>query len=208
MKNQLLVFDWDGVIFRTMSVMGETYKRALSILGRPMVSEAQLLSFIGPSDDDNARSMGITDPEEIQRFMTTLWAEEFEVNLDQGELYPGIVEQLRSLHTDYDMCVVSNGGYNHVHAGLVNFRILPYFDEIITSRAGRRKPESFALLAQKYPGARIIAVGDRRGDIEAGLSVGALCVGAAYGYGHRDEFAEAAAIADTPESLEEVIRSL
>ncbi len=194
MKHPLLIFDWDGVLYDTMTMIEESYRRVMADWGLPVPSRETLRSFVGPSNMANALSLGLEE-KEARRFAADLWYTEYFVDIERGQLYPGIEDMLRGLFKDgHTLCLVSNGGYNHVHAGLGKFHILPFFQDITTMRAQKTKKETFARLAEEFPHDGIIAVGDRRGDIEAGLSVGAVCIASDYGFGSAEEYAGAQTI--------------
>lgn len=205
MNKPLVIFDWDGVLFDTNTVMAESYRLVTRELGLPMPDAETLRSFVGPTDDQNAHTLGLTEDADIQRFIKLLWAREFDVVRERGELYPGIRELLFALHGKCTLALVSNGGYNHVHAGLVQFGILPLFDDVTTARAGKSKPDSFRRLMATFPHGKVIAAGDRGSDIRAGLEVGAYVVASNYGFGCMEEFQGANAIADTVEELGKAI---
>lgn len=207
MLKPLLIFDWDGVLFDTMSTMEETYKRLLARLGIPMVDRATLRTFVGPPDYDNARSLGITDDEGIENFVKLLWRTEYDVVYEQGLLHEGMEDMLRSFDGDFTMCVVSNGGYIYVLAGLTRFHILPLFEDVTTSRAKTKKADTFRRLADTFPHSKIIAVGDRKSDIDAGVAVGAYNIATSFGFGCDEEFAQADIVVHNAKELTEAIRN-
>lgn len=203
-----VLFDLDGVLFRTETVDIVAVNKALSSYGYPLKSEEEILECIGITLQEMCEKFGITDPEISDPFMRDVIRFEQEEIEQWGLMYDGATEFINRLkRKGYTLCICSNGSHDYVHAIINKFQLAEAFDEIWAQREGFSKSRAVACLAEKYTDGSFIMVGDRSIDIDAGRDSGGITIGTLYGFGGNEPYA-ADYTAGSIAELEQVIESI
>jgi phosphoglycolate phosphatase len=124
----------------------------------------------------------------------------------RGRLFDGVWETLGLLRErGFRLGLVSNCGQNYFDANLEHLRLREVMDVAFCLDHLPSKIENVRA-ALAHLGCRDgVMVGDRRADIEAGRANGLRTVGCAYGFGTREELAEADFWIDAPRELPGVL---
>jgi phosphoglycolate phosphatase len=126
------------------------------------------------------------------------------VGWSNNSVYPGVGEMLAALRGDGFPLYVCTSKHAHFAVRILEkFGIAQYFRAIYGDRIDYASHSKSDLLAhmlreESIDRAQVWMVGDRIFDIEAAHANGIRCLAAAWGYGTREECAQADAIAATP----------
>ncbi|HEX2944542.1 MAG TPA: HAD family hydrolase [Clostridia bacterium] len=208
-KRKTVIFDNDGVLFRTETVDITAINKALVLHGFEEKSPADILDCFGVTLEEMCEGrFGITDPVERKSFMEDVMRFEQGEIAHNGLMYEGAPEFIKRLKLKgYTICLCSNGSYSYVSAIMGKFGLLKMFDEIWAAKDGFSKSQAVACLAEKYSDGRFLMVGDRSIDIDAGRDSGAITIGTLYGFGGNEPYA-ADYTAGSIAELEQVIYSI
>ncbi|WP_309121500.1 HAD family hydrolase [Paenibacillus sp.] len=178
-KPEALIFDMDGTLFKTETVIVSAYERAYARLkdeGRvqgEMPPASILLGSLGMLLMDIwARVLPEADVPTRER-MDALLLEEQIALLQEGvgELYPGVDETLRRLQeAGYRLFVASNGLESYVKGVAARLGIADRFESLYSAGEYRTasKVDLVKLLLQRERVKTAWMVGDRSSDVEAG----------------------------------------
>ena len=210
MKYTTILFDLDGTLTRSEEGITRSALYAAEKMGFTGFTQEQFKAFIGPPLYVSFREIaGMSDEQAKQaqvyyreRFSTVGWAE--------NEVYPGIVQLLRSLKKNGARVAIATAK-PQVFAERIakKFGLAPYLDAVIGpgldgTHAG--KAEIVARAVQELGGVPVM-IGDRRFDVEGGRANGVDTIGVAYGYGTAQELREAGAthVAETVVQLDALL---
>ncbi len=213
MKQQFVFFDLDGTLTESGPGIVRSVRHALRQFGIDEPDDAKLRRFIGPplvysfstfygfSDDDARKAMAA-------------YRDYYGVHgiFDNG-VYAGIPELLASLKAaGKTLCVATGKPEKYMYPILERYGLRGYFsycggsDEAET-RADKATVIRYVLDASGAHPDDVIMVGDRHHDIDGARANGVQSVGVLYGYGSREELAEAGAdyIAESVPALRDVL---
>lgn len=206
MEKKAIAFDLDGTLFQAHLLAVPAYQDTFARLQaegviQELPSEAELRALFGMTERDIWRKM-LPGTSEETREDASAWARAAEqkyLSQGLGALFPGVIPALTQLSRQgFPLFVVSNGTEGYVKSVCRSFGLNPLVAGIYS--AGEYKTEtkarllSFVLSDHGFsPG---LMVGDRSSDIEAGLANGFTTVGCTYGYGAREELADAHHLVD------------
>ena len=186
MKPESLIFDIDGTLWDSRSIIVEGYNQVLTAAGHEdlCVTAEDLKRLFGKTMKEIADIMLTTLPEEeryplMEKCIDTGDARLLDDPCDIG--YPGVVETLEELSKRYPMVLVTNF-YGNMPVVLKEFGLERYFKSIVESSVvGLRKPDPalFALgvEALPLPAEEIIVIGDSyRKDIHPASTLGCRTV--------------------------------
>lgn len=124
----------------------------------------------------------------------------------RGRLFDGVWEMLLTLRErGFRLGLVSNCGQNYFDANLEHLRLREVMEVAFCLDHLPSKTENVRA-ALAHLGCRDgVMVGDRRADVEAGRANGLRTVGCTYGFGPREELAEADFHIDAPRELPTVL---
>ena len=205
MKRHHWFFDLDGTLARTGEDIIAAWKRSIADLGRecPRFDEA---FTIGPTLEKVVYDLfDDASPELVAQMV-----ERFRPNYDESGFpntvpYPGVPERLAALKADgAKLYIVTNKRHVPTQGIVRKFGWDALFDGVwsFDSFPGvkYRKPDLIAHLLKDLAidPADAVMVGDTKGDVDAGRANGLRTVGVTWGYGSREE------LADADEIVEEV----
>lgn len=223
---RFLLFDLDGTVSESAPGIIRAVRYSLSALGIEENDPQVLQSFIGPPLNVQYKKVYHFTHEQIVTAVTK-FRELYET---EGILdcrpYPGLDRLFREALADHRiLAVASSKPEPFVKQILENFGFAPYFSVICGSEVGdelEKKDETspkariirkvFRCLAEAGFSSREIEenalmIGDTAYDIHGAKTMHLPSVGVTYGYGSRQELEEAGAdaLADSPESLRELL---
>ena len=205
MKRHHWFFDLDGTLARTGEDIIAAWKRSIADLGRecPRFDEA---FTIGPTLEKVVYDLfDDASPELVAQMV-----ERFRPNYDESGFpntvpYPGVPERLAALKADgAKLYIVTNKRHVPTQGIVRKFGWDALFDGVwsFDSFPGvkYRKPDLIAHLLRELAidPSDAVMVGDTKGDVDAGRANGLRTVGVTWGYGSREE------LADADEIVEEV----
>ncbi|HEX2571266.1 MAG TPA: HAD family hydrolase [Polyangia bacterium] len=124
----------------------------------------------------------------------------------RGRLFDGVWEMLQRLRErGFRLGLVSNCGQNYLDANLEHLRLREVMEVAYCLDHLPSKIENVRAALADLGCREGVMVGDRRADIEAGRANGLRTVGCTYGFGTREELAEADVRIDAPRELPAVL---
>jgi HAD superfamily hydrolase (TIGR01549 family) len=190
-RPEALIFDMDGTLFKTETVIVAAYERAYARLkaeGRVETEQPPTSILLGSLGmllaDIWARVLPEADIPTRER-MDALLLEEQQALLAEGvgELYPGVDETLRALQeAGYRLFVASNGLEGYVKGVAERLGIAKRFEAMYSAGEHRTtsKVDLVRLLLNERNVSSAWMVGDRSSDVEAGRNNGLPVVGCDY----------------------------
>lgn len=199
-KPLALIFDMDGTLFKTDTLLEVVHKRVFDALREEGLHEGEappledLLSCLGMLLDDIWRKLMPDASQEAKDRADVLMLqyEVEELEAGRGVLYPGVEDTLEALKAaGYRLFVASNGLEHYVKGVAEHKGIAALFDGIYS--AGEYETASKVDLVARLladhglPSDRSVwMVGDRSSDVEAGRENGLTTVACAYAAYGRD----------------------
>lgn len=207
-----LIFDLDGTLTDSKPGIVGCLREVLE--ARNMSGYGSLDRFIGPPVEEwSAELLPDGSAEDRATLAHEYRACYDRVGWNNNSVYPGVAEMLVQLdHDGFPLYVCTSKPEHFAVRILENFGIANYFNAIYGDRAdfeSHSKSDLLARLLSEKAIERATAwiVGDRSFDIVAAHLNGIRCLGAAWGYGTREELAQADAIAATPADVIGMIRA-
>ncbi len=209
-----ICFDMDGTLSDSGPGITRSADYALRKMGRPSPGPEALRYFVGPPLSDSFGVVnGMSDEETQQaiRFFRERYAEK---GIQEHEPYPGISEMIRELYAaGKHLQIASSKPRPYILRILTDYGILDCFENVVGSEFDGRLTKKTAVLEEllrrldecERRRERIVMVGDRYYDVRGAHEHGLKCIGARYGYGTADEFADADFAVDTVEELRELL---
>lgn len=211
MTKKAVFFDLDGTLTDSGEGIMNCATLALNHFGLPVPSRQEMRIFVGPPLDQTFIRFGVpadqTD-EAIRvfrsRYMTVGKFENFP--------YPGIREMLESLQAQgHRLFVATSKPEVLANEVLSHFDLSKFFEKICgaTLDGSRSHKEDVIryLLAQVTDVSDVIMVGDTAYDVIGATAHSIPCIGVSWGYGTQEDMknAGAAAIAQTPEEVIQIV---
>ena len=197
---QHLFFDLDGTLTDPAPGICACLAHALSALGLPVPSSAELQRFIGPPlRDALAELVGSSDPALVGEALRHFRERFATVGLYENGVYPGLSSVLAALHAEgYAMRVVTSKAHVYAdrivdHFGLREFFPRVYGAELTGELSTKPELIAHALASENALPHRTCMIGDRRHDVEGARAHGLTAIGVTWGYGSREELAIAGA---------------
>ncbi|GGD74246.1 HAD family hydrolase [Paenibacillus nasutitermitis] len=198
-KPQALIFDMDGTLFETDTLLSGVHERIFRTLREeglylePTPPVEKLLGCLGMLLEDIWRTIMPNSSEAARKRADVLMLEYEVEGLEAGEgsLYPHVETTLRQLKASgYKLFVASNGLERYVKE-IVRLKSLSELFEGLYS-AGEyetsTKVDLVARLLKDYNLEYAWMIGDRSSDVEAGKGNGLGVIGCAYAvYGRKEE---------------------
>lgn len=204
----VVLFDLDGTMTQSHPGIVASAEYALSKLGVDYAGH-DLTSFVGPPLYESFLSFGLDDAAAREGIL--LFRSRYEtVGWSDASVYPGIPRLLKSLkaHGAFLGVVTAKPTVQAEHV-LKEFGLYGFFDVVASTRVQDDHCDKAQLIHRALPESyrRAAMVGDRRFDMEGAVGAGVDGVGAAYGYGTREELSESGAVslADSVEELTDLL---
>ena len=195
-----LFFDLDGTLTDSRPGIMASMRHAMSAIGRECPTDAQLLRFIGPPTHDAFRELLGTDDVALNTRTIAIYRERYAtIGLFESSVYPGISEGLATLNErGFSLCVVTSKPEVFANRIIDHFELRPFFKRVYGSELSGERSHKGELIAhvlasEGLHAAEVWMVGDRMHDIRGAKQNGVRAAGVLWGYGAREELAEAGA---------------
>jgi phosphoglycolate phosphatase len=200
-------FDLDGTLTDSSVGIVNCISYALTELGAALPPPSRLKKYIGmPLREVFADLLGNAGAEKVEKAVG-LYRKRFETDgMYENALYPGIVDLLAGIRKGgwRAYVVTSKSEYYArpivVHLSLQQFFAGVFGSELDGTRAHKKELISYVLEKESIRPTDAVMVGDRHNDVSGALSNGLPALGVTYGYGSREELADAGAtwVCDNP----------
>ncbi|WP_252863269.1 HAD family hydrolase [Paenibacillus riograndensis] len=198
-KPEAIIFDMDGTLFQTESLLLPAYHKMFDILraeglyAGPTPPEERILSSLGMLLSQIWKNVMPDAGEAVHRRADELLLQLEIEGLEAGGtlLYPKVTETLSALHErGVKLFVASNGLEDYIHSIVVVHELKELFDGLYSAggQGTATKTELLRILLDEHSIKEAWMVGDRSSDVEAGKGNGQTVIGCAYaGFGRQDE---------------------
>lgn len=200
-KPQAMVFDMDGTLFKTETLLLPAYHGVFDRLRQEGLYKGEtppeqlMLGSLGLLLDEIWKNVMPNEDLAVHRRANELLLE-LELKGLEGEgseLYPGVTETLAELKRRGIKLYVASNGLEHYVKGVAKAHgITPLFDGLYSAGEFQTasKVDLLHLLLKREGLSSIWMVGDRSSDVEAGKKNGQIVIGCKYaGFGDNDELA-------------------
>jgi phosphoglycolate phosphatase len=209
-----VLFDLDGTLTNSEEAIANSYHYVCNELALPPPSDDQIRSFIGPPLEVTWSQLA-PDATTAARAVALYRERYTRFGAAETTVYPGIVEMLDALSKDkVRLAVATSKDESIAQAVLEHFGLSDRFDAVVgATRDGTRHhkvdviAETLHRLGLRPDG--VAMVGDRDHDMLAARQHGLVAVGVLWGFGDRQELAEAGAqwLIEKPDDLPGVLAS-
>lgn len=196
-KIKAAVFDFDGMIFDTRNLVYQTYNHALTAHGQPAPKDEDVALLVGRKVHEG---YAILAPDVDTDQLVETHRDFQDKNLHLIAPYEGLAQMLDRLKTAaIKIALFTARGPNSVNFALKTFKVIDYFDAIVTIddvKQPKPHPEGL-LLALKQLGVKpadAVMLGDSKFDMEAGKRAKvATTIGLTHGFGTIEDLKKAGA---------------
>ncbi|AHV96628.1 HAD family hydrolase [Paenibacillus sabinae] len=198
-KPEAMVFDMDGTLLQTESLLLPAYHKMFDILREeglysgPTPPEERILGCLGMLLSDIWKNVMPEAGEAVHRRASELLLKLEIEGLEAGGsvLYPSVPETLRKLkEKGIRLFVCSNGLEEYIHSIVVIHKLEDVFEGLYSAggQGTSTKAQLLKLLLDNHRIGTAWMVGDRSSDVQAGKENGQTVIGCAYaGFGREDE---------------------
>jgi phosphoglycolate phosphatase len=203
----LVFFDLDGTLTASGPGITRSVTAALDAMRLPLLEEAALLGFIGPPLLDSFRDIAGLDEATALEAMVAYRRYFAEYGMVGNVVYPGIPGLLRELvDTGRRLAVTTSKPLPYAVPIIEHFGLDEYFEAVFGPAIDGDGTDKGAVVAQALVALRVelddvVLVGDRSHDVAGAHENGIPCIGALWGYGSREELADAEALATDVDEL-------
>ncbi len=197
MLNNVL-FDLDGTLMDPKEGFTRCIQYALHQLGQSYPSEEYIAGFIGPPLQSTFEELLHSSEHDLINEAVGHYRKRYsEVGLFENKVYPGIIELIAFLHKNsYKIWVVTFKPTIWVEKIVRHFSLDKSLSGVYGPALDERLFDKIKLVESVLADAKIapantVMVGDRKEDIVAGKTNGIVTIGVTYGYGSREEIANA-----------------
>ena len=213
MEEKVVLFDLDGNLTDSGEGNINSVVFALKHFGLPIPPARELRSVVGPPLHDSLARFGVP-PQNLDEGVEVFRSRYNPIGIYENTPYPGVREMLAALKCDgFRLCVATSKPEEMANRVLKYFDLAYFFDTVCggsmdESRSSKSDVIAY-LLEQNGRADNRVMVGDTRFDVLGAAAHGIPTIGVAWGYGETAdmEAAGAAAIADSPEQLLQLLRN-
>ena len=211
-ERKCVLFDLDGTLFDTSEGIKMCYRHGLAHFGVSVKDDSELDRVIGPSlYDSYSRFYGLEGEAitEAVRLYRELYGKE---GIYRLRMYDGVEKMLQAIKQSGSLIGLATMKPHNMAEKILDFSGLKkYFDVICGANSDGSMSDKLLLINACLmrvgftDKSRVYMVGDRFYDMDGAKAAGVHSVGVTYGFGSREELAEAVAewIVD---SADEVVR--
>lgn len=196
-----IAFDMDGTLFSSEEIILDTYIGSVKnfidkykIENLELPKKEDIINLVGQPVKTIFKSLlpnlEETQRDEISDSVLTLLIKSIEA--EKGILYEGVfgtIEYLKSKNKK--LLIASNGRLAYIQSILKTYKLLPYFEEIITINyeSIKTKGEILAFYQEKYQtqANEILMIGDRDSDYQAAETIQCPFAYCSFGHANKDE---------------------
>jgi phosphoglycolate phosphatase len=197
---KLLVFDLDGTLADTAQDLANSVNAALTHMGRPRLPDQRIAQFVGDGApmmlrralgaEDNTAADQVSEEEFTAAY--SFFVQHYrEHNLDCTLTYPGTVEALTALRSEFNgskctFAVLTNKPVRPARAICEGLGIAPYFLHIYGGDSfSQKKPDPMGIFSlMNETGAKpeeTVMIGDSEVDVKTARNAGAWSIGCTFG---------------------------
>jgi phosphoglycolate phosphatase len=196
-----IVFDYDGTLHNSIKVYAPAFTKAYQYLvengfaEKRSWSEEEISYWLGFNSQEMWNAFMPDLSLEAKELCSRIIGEEMKKLVEEGSsnLYDGAIEILDYLKKKgYHLVFLSNCKLYYRDAHKKTFALDRYFEDMVCSEEHNFIPkyEILSRIKSKYP-EKLVIVGDRAQDIEAGIKNDIFTIGCTYGYALQDELKDA-----------------
>lgn len=186
----LIIFDLDGTLLKSNRLNFEAVKRALADIGwKIKLTQARVDELMGESIDGFYRQILPADKFlQKEKLRQIVHGYDAPMITKYGESFPAVVKTLKTLkNRGYKLALYSYAWVDYFGAAIQALGLDGLFDYAeCTEENGLTKIELADKIKKQFPGMKAVIVGDSIHDIDTARKVGALAIGAGYGYGGKE----------------------
>lgn len=188
MKPDALIFDLDGTLWNTVTLVTDSWNRALKELEIPQkpYSESQIQSLMGLTCEEIFNQC-FPDMDTVMKAklnQLSLEYEEADLMKYGGTLYPGVKSGIPKLSVKYPLFLVSNCQENYLNAFLKTSQLQNYFkDWECHGRTGNPKSQNLLSLTKRNHLQSPVYIGDTETDHTSARFAGMPFIYVSYGFG-------------------------
>lgn len=191
-KNKVIIFDCDGTIVDTYTLIIQTvYKTFEKLLPDYPLTKKEAHDFFGPLLDDSFKKY-TSDPKFLQELISCYRQINNELMKDYIYAYDGIETLLQELkNRNYKIAILSNKTSDSVKKGLEICNITKYFDLIVgAEKLSMAKPDPNGIyqVQEYFDTLDVIMIGDTIIDIKTGQNAGIKTIGVTWCQTIKEEF--------------------
>jgi len=186
---EMMVFDLDGTLIRSLDDLTASVNHALTVLGFPSIEASRVKTFVGDGTLMTVRramkSVGQEDGDLVMRAYELFKKHHTVHCLDNTCLYPGVEETLKHFQGKI-LAVSTNKPHGFARQILQSLGLTHYFADIMgDGNSPHLKPHPWVLeyLLEKHKvrPENTVMVGDGSNDILCARNAGTLCCAVGYG---------------------------
>lgn len=209
-----LLLDLDGTISDNYPGISRSIAHALARLDAPPADAATLRTCVGPPLRETFRRLLATDDADRVERAIDFYRERFaDVGWQENVPYDGIAPLLADLGARHRLYLCTAKPQVFARRIVDHFGFTPHFAAVYGAELDGRFDDKATLLAhiartEAFDATCAVMIGDRAHDVRAARRNGARAVGVLWGYGSREELADADALAEAPADLPAVLARL
>ena len=212
---KLVMFDLDGTLLDTAPQIAEAANRMLVALGKPMLPQAQISTYIGEGVQNLIKRCltgNLHDEPDAELFARAqpLYYDFYANNATDSQPFPRVITTLQQLQAQgYLLACVTNKPEKFTLPLLEKTGLADFFEIVVSGDTlPKKKPDPLPLLhiCQKLSAlpAEAVLVGDSETDVQAAHAAGCFVVTVPYGYNQGREI-DVATVDATVQQLTEVV---
>ena len=197
MRYESLIFDIDGTLWDSRSLVAEGYNRQLKQegMGHLQITVEQLKSLFGKPLPEIGRLLFTEIPDLRERealiYRCTAAQEKFMKENPCQVGYPQVAETLSELSRHHRLFIVSNSEQGYPELCMEKLGLTPYIrGHLCFGDTHTPKGETILTLMKKYNITNAAYIGDTQGDYEATLTAKIPFLYASYGFGQPEGYTE------------------
>lgn len=207
---KIVLFDLDGTLCESGEGILNSAKYAIREMGFPVPPPEVMRKFIGPPMGQSMRNFCGMSQEQAEKAVALYRQRYNRIGWRENRLYPGIEALLKDLKASGAKLSTASSKPKPILEHIVQaYDIRTYFDALVAAGPDgfhSSKPEMIAQAIQECGGAEkheVVMIGDTHFDADGAAEAGVDFLAASYGYGTKEELAEAGAVwfADSVDAL-------
>jgi len=190
-RTEALIFDLDGTLFQTDSILDEAYYQTFyklkekGLYDDKIPSIKKMYNCVGMIGNDLWSELLPNSTKQVQHYASNLILS-FQIDKLKkglGKLYPSVIETMQNLYqNNYRLFVASNGLENYVKSIIKYSKLEELIEEVYSAGeyGTTSKVELVELILENHNIDNAWMIGDRSSDVEAGKKNGLFVVGCNY----------------------------
>ncbi|NQV00985.1 MAG: HAD family hydrolase [Parcubacteria group bacterium] len=208
-KGNLIIFDFDGVIFDSIETFKDIYNKIHRKYNLPRAKSKKYISdLFSKNIFEKLKKIGLTQ-KKIEQLINEVKIS-FEKKEDRNKIFDGISKAIIKIkQNDNSLAIVTSNHRETVESFLKNHHLNKYFNLILGSESGFNKSKKINLAIKRLNSFKkyVYFISDTAGDIIEGKKVDVKTIAVTWGYNDRDMLSKANPdfICDNPKDLYKII---